>query len=727
MSSMFSASERQFCLIPAIPKAKLPWTTIIPIAITTALFASGCGNSPPPISVSISPSSEQRVQQGQAISVTASVTNDSSSKGVAWSLSASDCTGLACGSLTNQTQLSVTYNASSFMTSDVTVNLIATSVADPSKFASVIIVVPAATVTIQPRVNELAAGTLNSSFFNARFNATVQNDPAGTGVTWTLTANGTPCSPSCGTLSGVNPVGVIYTPPATVPAAPNNTPTITATSVSNPAKSDTDTFTIFDGTSVCAAGGSEGLLNGQYAIMLQGWIGTNPANPLLLGASFATDGTGKITGGQDQVNPFVKESESGAAIIPSASSYSVGPDNRGCLTLTDQNETTLTFRFSLGGIASGIASKGDIIFFNQQSTTPERASGILRRQDPSAFSLSALAPNFAFGLDGWENAKGPLNHWSFVGSAAQSGGNLSGAAFDANDGGSLTQTGCCSPGIVFGTIQPIATADGMASATLFVPGPSPGFANVTVYVISSSELFIISFDLSNGGAGVVFSGRAIATTTSFTPSSVLPSYIFRFTGGSSGAPAASVGLASFSGGISGTVSGTFGQYAGGAATNQNLSGSYAFTELSGRLGVTGPTPAASPICYLSNPLDGVSAFCLTLDNAASLGVFDTQPAATYSNSSLSGNFFFGSNEPADPIVPGLSGIASISSGSLQGVQDASQPSGFALGTQRTAALAITANGTGNLGPNTVAVTNGTTLYLIDQSGTVPALVQVFEQ
>ena len=74
-------------------------------------------------------------------------------------------------------------------------------------------------------------------------------------------------------------------------------------------------------------------------------------------------------------------------LIPSANSYSVGPDNRGCLTLTDNSETTFTFHFSLGGIT------GDIIFFNEQSTTPERGSGILRRQDPTASSLSALATN----------------------------------------------------------------------------------------------------------------------------------------------------------------------------------------------------------------------------------------------------------------------------------------------------------------------------------------------
>ena len=120
------------------------------------------------------------------------------------------------------------------------------------------------------------------------------------------------------------------------------------------------------------------------------------------------------------------------------------------------------------------------------------------------------------------------------------------------------------------------------------------------------------------------------------------------------------------------------QYSGGTAASQNLTGTYAFTSLSGRLGITGASPAASPICYLTNPFDGVSAFCISMDPSASLGIFDTQPAATYSASSLSGNFFFGSGEPGDNTVPDFSGVARISSGNLQGAMDKSGQAGFSL-------------------------------------------------
>jgi len=75
-------------------------------------------------------------------------------------------------------------------------------------------------------------------------NATVLNDSNNSGVTWTLTVSGAACSPLCGSLSGATQTSVSYPPPGTVPAAPNNAPTITATSIKDAMKSDTDSFTI---------------------------------------------------------------------------------------------------------------------------------------------------------------------------------------------------------------------------------------------------------------------------------------------------------------------------------------------------------------------------------------------------------------------------------------------------------------------------------------------------
>jgi hypothetical protein len=415
-------------------------------------------------------------------------------------------------------------------------------------------------------------------------------------------------------------------------------------------------------------------------------------------------------------------------VNPSASSYSVGPDNRGCLTLTDNYyENTFTLHFSLGGINGGIASKGDIILFDNQSGTPIRGSGILRQQDPTAFSLSALAANYAFGVDGWDNSSGTLNHFALVGSFAQSGGNSSSYTFDSNDGGTIANTGGNQEMGSFISIQePIAPLDGETYASLQLPG-SADSANVTVYVINSSELFIVSQTTSGSPE---FAGEAITAPSSFNSSSVSPNYILRMTGTSAGAASATIGIASFSGSLSGTTSGTLDEYASGTASTEQLKGNYSLqggTGASGRLVIYGASAATSPVCYLTAPFDDVAAFCVSTDATASFGVLDAQPVTTYSNSSLAGNFFLGSKEPGDNTVPNLSAVAFISAGNLTGTQDASAPTGFSLGSAFTATLSVNANGAGNLGANTVAVTNGAQLFFINEANGAPAQVQVFEQ
>jgi len=204
------------------------------------------------------------------------------------------------------------------------------------------------------------------------------------------------------------------------------------------------------------------------------------------------------------------------------------------------------------------------------------------------------------------------------------------------------------------------------------------------------------------------------------------------TGSLATAASASIGQVTFTPGTSspagttGTVAGTFYNYALAAPSKQTLSGTYGFGNASGRVGIAGANNATSPACYLTNPFDGVSGFCISTDSTASLGVLAAQPAATYGNSSLSGNFFFGNGEPGDNTVPDISGIASISSGSLTGTQDVSGPSGLTLDSAISAALSINADGTGTLGPHGVIVTNGTQLYFINEASGAPAGVQVFE-
>jgi hypothetical protein len=74
------------------------------LALVMAAVMSGCGSSSPPISVTLSPSSSQAIDQNQTVGITASVKNDTASKGVSWTLTGP-------GSLSSPTTSSVTYNS----------------------------------------------------------------------------------------------------------------------------------------------------------------------------------------------------------------------------------------------------------------------------------------------------------------------------------------------------------------------------------------------------------------------------------------------------------------------------------------------------------------------------------------------------------------------------------------------------------------------------------------
>lgn len=107
----------------------------VALFVVSMVAATGGCSSSPPISVNLSPSTPQAMDQGQTVKITVTVTNDTSSKGVAWSLTGP-------GSLSNMTGPSVTYTPpTAILTSGQLATVTATSEADQRKSASVQITV----------------------------------------------------------------------------------------------------------------------------------------------------------------------------------------------------------------------------------------------------------------------------------------------------------------------------------------------------------------------------------------------------------------------------------------------------------------------------------------------------------------------------------------------------------------------------------------------------------
>ena len=201
-----------------------------------AAFKSATGIPPQPISVQVSPTAASVPATFGTQVFTAQLTNDTQNKGVTWSLSGAGCSGSTCGTFSNVTTTSVTYNGPANIPSPATVTLTAASIADTTKIATATITViqgPLA-VTVGPK-----RGSLTTSQ-TQQFTATVFNDPNNAGVTWQVDGN-TGGNSTSGTISASG----LFTP-----GTQAGLHTITATSVTNASVNNSVSFAVTDLTGV---------------------------------------------------------------------------------------------------------------------------------------------------------------------------------------------------------------------------------------------------------------------------------------------------------------------------------------------------------------------------------------------------------------------------------------------------------------------------------------------
>ncbi|HEY6271777.1 MAG TPA: hypothetical protein VIX19_07275, partial [Terriglobales bacterium] len=221
-----SVTSIQSVLVTAVSTTNSGVTATNSVTVTPA----------PVISVAVSPSTAT-VNLSQSAAFTATLQNDSESRGVLWSLSGAGCSGTSCGTLSNITPLSVTFTAPAAAPNPASAVLAATSIADGTKSASVSITIatpapPPISITLVPPSASVQVST------SSTFAASVQNDTQNKGVTWSLSGAG--CSgTSCGTLTVSSSTAVIYNAPTGVPHPA--AVTLKATSVADTTKSTTGT------------------------------------------------------------------------------------------------------------------------------------------------------------------------------------------------------------------------------------------------------------------------------------------------------------------------------------------------------------------------------------------------------------------------------------------------------------------------------------------------------
>src|SRR5580704_3814687 len=178
-------------------------------------FLGACGGSGTPAGVPITitlSASATSLNPGKASTITATVVNDPSNKGVTWSFTPS-----GFGALSSQTATSVVYTAPTSVPTATAVTITATSVASASVMATLRISVQTSAVTVS--LTPAGPQTINQA---QQLSITATSDSKG--VTWSL-------SPVVGALTNQTPTGATYVAPSTVTS--NTTVRITATSVTS--------------------------------------------------------------------------------------------------------------------------------------------------------------------------------------------------------------------------------------------------------------------------------------------------------------------------------------------------------------------------------------------------------------------------------------------------------------------------------------------------------------
>ena len=289
----------------------------------------------------------------------------------------------ACGAFgPNADATDVTYTAPSAIPAGTTVTVTATSVADNSKSVS-------AQITIVPPIpiSVSIPSPPASLQVNAQFSliATIANDvSANPEVTWTVACGTTACG-SFNPTSTATGVETTYTAPAAIPAG--GTVTVTATSVTDPAKSAS--------TKIVITTAAAGLANGTYVFQVSG----QPGNQAIFVTGVFVASNGQITGGEQDSISYSSDSNGNVIGNPifqtiTGGSYAAAADGNLQISISlgpDDVE-------SLNGTLVGTGSRGFVAGLNGVA-----ASGTLDLQT----SVAGPSGGYAVSLSGGDQTAGP--------------------------------------------------------------------------------------------------------------------------------------------------------------------------------------------------------------------------------------------------------------------------------------------------------------------------------
>ena len=534
-------------------------------------------------------------------------------------------------------------------------------------------------LTIDGGTLAIATTSLLNPMVGESYSQMVQYTGGTLPVTWSLSAGttlpgGLSLNASTGAITGI-------------PTTPGTSPfTVQVVDSSAPTPQTVMQALSLTVTSATACGtGSESLLNGQYAMSLTGFDGSGPVGML---GSFTADGTGKITAGVEDINGTGPSGvQTNVSVTTATSSYSIGTDHRGCLTLV-AGGVTRVFRLSVGLISAGVAAAGRIIEFDSTGTNTTGTIGI---QNPSDFSNAAMSGDYHF------TVKSPL--------IAAAGGGLFGAVGVLNlsgttvtGSGDININGTVDPGNAGYPATPITFtagtynigSNGRGTLSFTLPGAST--INVIVYVTDPKQLLFMSSD-AQSATNSMFDGFAAQLVGAPFGTSSLSSANLLFASGQTGigaGSASSVEAGVFTPDANGNFTFSGDQNSGGTTSTLMATGTYTVAP-NGRVLLTntgGTTPAL--LLYLGSRQ---YAFIMSTDTHVMTGDAEPNVGGPFTNASLTGTYAFGTITPVMAANALTEGVATYDgAGNVTATFDINESGFLSLGNVVTGTYAVSANG-----------------------------------
>lgn len=278
------------------------------------------------------------------------------------------------------------------------------------------------------------------------------------------------------------------------------------------------------------------LLSGPYAFLGRANQSDGSQNEIIGSLNF--DGHGNLTVSFDQNGPGPNNGL--YTQCTTSGTYSVGPDNRGIITLNSGN-TCVTggsggsgtlLAMAIGDVKNGVASTARFIEFDNINGHSGLTEGLMRRQDPTTFNPTSLAGTYAVGETGQGTSFEPVVGLTLV--TCDNNLGVPSVIADNNDNGTLNS------GSATGTYTTPDTAIGRTVVTLQTIDGSTRVS--AIYIVSANELFVLSLD--SPATNKVTAGRGYRqfNPNSFGLTSLQGADVLSFSGTSGNGTSAGVGV-----------------------------------------------------------------------------------------------------------------------------------------------------------------------------------------